>query len=80
MVAESGITRKTNSIRCYQCSSTDDIKGEDNCGAYEDFHREKHVAIKWDGRWRQVQRECASVAESGVTGICNWGVLENGVY
>ncbi|XP_063696329.1 uncharacterized protein LOC134827554 [Culicoides brevitarsis] len=34
----------------------------------------------WDGRWRQVIRRCASVAETGVTGVCNWGVYENGVY
>lgn len=34
----------------------------------------------WDGRWRQVIRRCASVAEFGVTGVCNWGVHENGDY
>ncbi|XP_013140991.1 PREDICTED: uncharacterized protein LOC106105253 [Papilio polytes] len=34
----------------------------------------------WDGRWRQVIRRCASVAETGVTGVCNWGVYPNGVY
>ncbi|CAD7079967.1 unnamed protein product [Hermetia illucens] len=34
----------------------------------------------WDGRWRHVIRRCASVAETGVTGVCNWGVYENGVY
>ncbi|XP_057325722.1 uncharacterized protein LOC130667863 [Microplitis mediator] len=34
----------------------------------------------WDGRFRQVVRRCASVAETGVTGVCNWGVDENGVY
>uniref|UniRef100_A0A2M3ZED3 Putative secreted peptide n=1 Tax=Anopheles braziliensis TaxID=58242 RepID=A0A2M3ZED3_9DIPT len=34
----------------------------------------------WDGRWRQVIRQCASVSETGVTGVCNWGVFENGVY
>ena len=34
----------------------------------------------WDGRWRQVIRRCASVASTGVTGVCNWGVYENGVY
>ncbi|CAH2092815.1 unnamed protein product [Euphydryas editha] len=34
----------------------------------------------WDGRWRQVIRRCASVSETGVTGVCNWGVYENGVY
>lgn len=25
-------------------------------------------------------RRCASVADTGVTGVCNWGVYENGVY
>ncbi|KAF5300640.1 hypothetical protein FQA39_LY11101 [Lamprigera yunnana] len=34
----------------------------------------------WDRRWRQVIRRCASVAEAGVTGVCNWGVYENGVF
>lgn len=34
----------------------------------------------WDGRWRQVIRRCASVAETGVTGVCNWGVYDNGVF
>ncbi|XP_015123776.1 uncharacterized protein LOC107045883 [Diachasma alloeum] len=34
----------------------------------------------WDGRWRQVIRRCASVASTGVTGVCNWGVYDNGVY
>ena len=33
-----------------------------------------------DGRWRQVIRRCASVAENGVTGVCNWGVYDNGIY
>lgn len=31
-------------------------------------------------RWRQVIRRCASVSDTGVTGVCNWGVYENGVY
>ncbi|XP_031627244.1 uncharacterized protein LOC116343363 [Contarinia nasturtii] len=34
----------------------------------------------WDGRWRHVIRRCASVADTGVTGVCNWGVYENGDY
>ena len=33
-----------------------------------------------DGRWRQVIRRCASVADTGVTGVCNWGVRLNGIY
>lgn len=38
------------------------------------------LTLKGDGRWRQVIRRCASVADTGVTGVCNWGVYENGVY
>ncbi|CAG0891171.1 unnamed protein product [Darwinula stevensoni] len=34
----------------------------------------------WDGRWRQVIRRCGSVSETGVTGVCNWGIDENSVY
>ena len=37
-------------------------------------------SISGDGRWRQVIRRCAAVSDTGVTGVCNWGVLENGVY
>ncbi|XP_046988068.1 uncharacterized protein LOC124593764 [Schistocerca americana] len=92
-------------IRCYQCSSAEDLKGEDNCGAYKKFDKSRHIAVDcgsdeshvlgtfcvkktqqgpkgfiWDGRWRQVIRQCASVATYGVTGVCNWGVYDNGVY
>ncbi|XP_076232499.1 UPAR/Ly6 domain-containing protein crok [Calliopsis andreniformis] len=95
----------TEAIRCYQCSSDTDPKGEDLCGAYEKFDKEKNIAIEcnseeshmpgtfcvkvthqsprgfiWDGRWRQVIRRCSSVASTGVTGVCNWGVHKNGVY
>ncbi|XP_066137747.1 UPAR/Ly6 domain-containing protein crok-like [Euwallacea fornicatus] len=92
-------------VRCYQCSSSEDLMGEDNCGAYKKFDKVAHIAIEcnseeshmpgsfcmkvtqqspkgfiWDGRWRQVIRRCASVADTGVTGVCNWGVYDNGVY
>ncbi|XP_016964624.1 uncharacterized protein LOC108034276 [Drosophila biarmipes] len=92
-------------IRCYQCSSDQDRKGYDSCGAYKRFNRTEHIAIEcnsdeshmpgsfcmkvvqqgprgfiWDGRWRQVIRRCASVSDTGITGACNWGVYENGVY
>ncbi|KAI4456131.1 atilla isoform b-related-related [Holotrichia oblita] len=92
-------------VRCYQCGSDHDKKGEDNCGAYKTFDKSRHIAVEcnsdeshmpgsfcvkivqqgpkgfiWDGRWRQVIRRCASVANTGVTGVCNWGVFENGVF
>jgi len=34
----------------------------------------------WDGRWRQVIRRCGYETETGVTGVCNWGIDENSVY
>merc|ERR1712026_564667 len=97
------------SIKCYQCASTEDQRKptgiwskdkfaqdrfEDRCGVYWPFQEESHTpgtfCVKivkqgprgfiWDGRWRQVFRRCASVSDTGVTGVCNWGVLENGVY
>lgn len=40
----------------------------------------QHGRLLGDGRWRQVIRRCASVADTGVTGVCNWGVYENGIY
>lgn len=38
------------------------------------------IFFSGDGRWRHVIRRCASVADTGVTGVCNWGVYENGDY
>ncbi|XP_063972478.1 uncharacterized protein LOC135160165 [Diachasmimorpha longicaudata] len=98
-------TTGTNAVRCYQCSSDTDKKGEDLCGAYRPFDKTKNIAVEcnsedshmpgtfcvkevqhgprgfiWDGRPRQVIRRCASVASTGVTGVCNWGIYENGVY
>ncbi|KAL7300885.1 hypothetical protein TKK_0006438 [Trichogramma kaykai] len=94
-----------DAIKCYQCSSDTDPDGDDVCGAYTKFDKERNIAVEcnsdeskmpgtfcvkltqqsprgfiWDGRWRQVIRRCASVANTGVTGVCNWGVYENGVY
>ncbi|KAF7279344.1 hypothetical protein GWI33_007359 [Rhynchophorus ferrugineus] len=80
------IFRLGESIRCYQCSSAEDRK---DCNS-EESHMPGSFCMKvtqqspkgfiWDGRWRQVIRRCASVADTGVTGVCNWGVYDNGVY
>lgn len=34
------------SVRCYQCASSDDPDGEDNCGAYKKFVKEEHIPIE----------------------------------
>lgn len=36
-------------IKCYQCSSDEDPKGEDNCGAYEHFDQNKNIAVECMG-------------------------------
>ena len=114
------VLKETGSIKCFQCSSTEDQRKptgvwsedhytqnryEDNCGVYWPFEPERNVPVEcnsdeshtpgtfcvkitkqgprgfiWDGRWRQVIRRCASVSDTGVTGVCNWGVQANGVY
>lgn len=33
-------------IRCYQCSSNTDPKGEDNCGAYNKFDKNQNIAVE----------------------------------
>ncbi|XP_067622570.1 uncharacterized protein [Eurosta solidaginis] len=33
-------------IRCYQCSSDQDRKGYDSCGAYKPFNRTEHIPIE----------------------------------
>ncbi|CAG2115312.1 unnamed protein product [Medioppia subpectinata] len=36
-------------IKCYQCSSDEDPKGEDNCGAYQPFDQNKNIAVECMG-------------------------------
>lgn len=48
--------------------------------SYYTYKRVEPCFFLGDGRWRQVIRRCASVADTGVTGVCNWGVYDNGVY
>ena len=33
-------------IKCYQCSSDTDPNGEDNCGAYEKFDKERNIPVE----------------------------------
>lgn len=37
--------RLGDAVRCYQCSSAEDLRGEDNCGAYKKFDKKNHIAI-----------------------------------
>jgi hypothetical protein len=33
-------------IQCYQCSSGQEPKGEDSCGAYKKFDKNRHIAVE----------------------------------
>lgn len=35
-----------SSIKCYQCSTSDDPKGEDNCGAYQGYDKTKNTPVE----------------------------------
>ncbi|XP_043275425.1 protein quiver [Venturia canescens] len=60
-----------------ECSSLDSVTPGTFCVK---LTRQSPRGFIWDGRWRQVQRSCASVARKSITGVCNWGVEENGVF
>ena len=32
-------------IKCYQCSTENDAKGSDNCGAYASFDKNQNIAV-----------------------------------
>ncbi|KAG6439116.1 hypothetical protein O3G_MSEX000498 [Manduca sexta] len=34
------------SVRCYQCASSQDSKGDDTCGAYKKFDKESNIAVE----------------------------------
>lgn len=33
-------------VRCYQCATSEDPEGQDNCGAYKKFVKEEHIPIE----------------------------------
>lgn len=40
------ISNISEAVKCYQCSSSEDPKGQDNCGAYRKFDEREHIAIE----------------------------------
>lgn len=63
-----------HAIKCYQCSSADDPEGEDNCGAYEDFYRDKHVAVECNSDESKTPGTfCMKITQQGPRGfICKF--------
>lgn len=62
------------SIRCYQCSSGQDPKGEDNCGAYEKFDKNKHISVECNSDESTTPGSfCMKVTQQGPKGfICKY--------
>lgn len=69
-------------IKCYQCSSADDPDGEDNCGAYEPFYKERHVATDCNSEESHSPGTfCVKITQQGPRGfICklNLNYIEMG--
>lgn len=60
------------SIRCYQCSSQQDRKGIDSCGAYKRFNKTQHIAIECNSDESHMPGSfCMKVVQQGPRGfIC----------
>lgn len=60
------------SIRCYQCSSQQDRKGHDSCGAYKRFNKTQHIAIECNSDESHMPGSfCMKVVQQGPRGfIC----------
>uniref|UniRef100_T1GNZ8 Uncharacterized protein n=1 Tax=Megaselia scalaris TaxID=36166 RepID=T1GNZ8_MEGSC len=57
-------------IRCYQCSSDRDPKGQDNCGAYKRFNRSEHIAIECNSDESAMPGSfCMKVVQQGPRGF-----------
>ncbi|KAJ8959154.1 hypothetical protein NQ318_022415 [Aromia moschata] len=83
------IFSRTKAIKCYQCSSDEDGPKKDNCGAYVKFDKQSNIAVESATARKRLylgrsvaagHQTLLSVADTGVTGVCNWGVYDNGIY
>lgn len=59
-------------IRCYQCSSDQDPKGVDNCGAYKAFNRTEHIPVECNSDESHMPGSfCSKTVQQGPRGfIC----------
>ncbi|XP_037084257.1 uncharacterized protein LOC119104643 [Pollicipes pollicipes] len=57
-------------IRCYQCSTSEDGEGEDNCGAYSGFDDTRNVAIECNSEEANTPGTfCAKIVTQGPIGF-----------
>lgn len=61
-------------IQCYQCSSGQDHKGEDSCGAYKKFDKSRHIAIECNSDESYTPGSfCMKITQQGPKGfICKF--------
>lgn len=60
----------TEAVRCYQCSSSHDPEGEDNCGAYERFDTKKNRPVECNSDESHMPGSfCVKVTKQGALGF-----------
>lgn len=66
-----------NGIQCYQCSTSSDPKGSDNCGAYEKFHKDRHISVECTSDESHTPGTfCVKVTKQGLRGfICKLNIF-----
>lgn len=71
-----------NGIQCYQCSTSADPKGSDNCGAYEKFHKDRHIPVECTSDESHTPGTfCVKVTKQGLRGfICESNVFKIRFY
>lgn len=65
-------------MRCYQCASSQDSKGEDNCGAYRKFDRDSHIAVECGSDESHMPGSfCMKLTQQGPRGfICEYPIAQ----
>lgn len=66
-------------VRCYQCGSDHDKKGQDNCGAYAAFDKSRHIAVECNSDESHMPGSfCVKIVQQGPKGfICKYLTILN---
>lgn len=69
---------KGEAVQCFQCSSHQSPKGEDNCGAYKKFDKERMVAVECNSDESVAPGSfCMKITQQGPRGfICKYFSLD----
>lgn len=71
-----------DTVRCYQCSSAEDQRGEDNCGAYKKFDKKNHIAIDCNSDESHMPGSfCMKVTQQSPKGfICKYPLIHSASF